>query len=79
MANEDTGWPHLMGQLYSSRNALRRVIAQLDADTRNAAIISMSEEAVLLQQQLEGLADDEARAFVNGALEENRRISVLMQ
>lgn len=79
MANEETGWPHLMGQLYSLRNALRRVIAQLDADAKRAVIISMSEEAVVLQQQLEGLADEDSRAFVKGALEENKRISFLIQ
>ena len=68
-----------MGQLYSLRNVLRRIIAQLDADAKKALISSISDDIVILQQQVEGLDDDKSRAFVTGALEENRRIALLMK
>lgn len=68
-----------MGQLYSLRNVLRRIIAQLDADAKQALISSISDDIVILQQQVEGLDDDKSRAFVTGALEENRRIALLMK
>ncbi|ANG99212.1 hypothetical protein CQ059_22815 [Brucella pseudogrignonensis] len=68
-----------MGQLYSLRNVLRRIIAQLDADAKQALISSISDDIVILQQQVEGLDDDKSRAFVTGALEENRRVALLMK
>ncbi len=68
-----------MGQLYSLRNVLRRIIAQLDADAKKALISSISDDIVILQQQVEGLDDDKSRAFVTGALEENRRVALLMK
>ncbi|EMG51398.1 MULTISPECIES: hypothetical protein [Brucella] len=79
MANEEARCAHLMGQLYSLRNVLRRIIAQLDADAKQALISSISDDIVILQQQVEGLDDDKSRAFVTGALEENRRVALLMK
>ncbi|OYR23647.1 hypothetical protein [Brucella pseudogrignonensis] len=79
MANEEARCAHLMGQLYSLRNVLRRIIAQLDADAKKALISSISDDIVILQQQVEGLDDDKSRAFVTGALEENRRVALLMK
>ena len=61
------------------RNVLRRIIAQLDADAKKALISSISDDIVILQQQVEGLDDDKSRAFVTGALEENRRVALLMK
>jgi hypothetical protein len=79
LANEEARCAHLMGQLYSLRNVLRRIIAQLDADAKQALISSISDDIVILQQQVEGLDDDKSRAFVTGALEENRRVALLMK
>jgi len=79
LANEEARCAHLMGQLYSLRNVLRRIIAQLDADAKKALISSISDDIVILQQQVEGLDDDKSRAFVTGALEENRRVALLMK
>ncbi len=67
-----------MGQLYSSRNVLRRMIAQFDAEARKAIIASVSEETVFLRHQVERWNDAELRDFAKGALEENRRIAALM-
>jgi len=79
LANEEARCAHLMGQLYSLRNVLRRIIAQLDADAKQALISSISDDIVILQQQVEGLDNDKSRAFVTGALEENRRAALLMK
>jgi len=79
LANEEARCAHLMGQLYSLHNVLRRIIAPLDADAKQAIITSISDETVILQQQVEGWDDEKSRAFVTGALEENRRIALLMK
>ncbi|KAA9368364.1 hypothetical protein [Ochrobactrum quorumnocens] len=79
MANEEVSCAHLMGQLYSLRNAFGRIIALLDADAKKAAITSVSEEKLILQQQLERWNDEKTSAFVTGALEEYRRIGLLMK